>query len=119
MSKVPIYDLRAKRHELDGSSKGLIYLSKIALGAMVGVPFAILSIELGVHVTVAYLMLVKMVYYARHPDRSIEWDAYCDWAVDCVLSLAWYAVLCLWAGEYAVPIAFTVVFVALYPFSCE
>lgn len=119
MSKVPIWDIRTRRHELDGASKGVIYLSKVGLGAMVGVPFALLDVSIGLVATVAFAALTKSVYYIRHPDRPIEWDVIPDWCCDMALYLGWFVFACLYYHEYTPASWIVVAFLVSYPWSCE
>ncbi|MDO8632053.1 MAG: hypothetical protein Q7R41_16340 [Phycisphaerales bacterium] len=119
MSTSPKFSLWEKRHEMNGARKGTIYLAKIGLGAAVSVPFALLSVPLGVFVSVAFLTMTKAVYYLRYPARPLQWDIFPDWLCDMALTLGWYAALSVWADEPRIAAWIFGAWLISYPFSCE
>jgi hypothetical protein len=122
MSRHAIWSLNATRSELGKSTKGQIYLSKIAIGAVVA--FALWLVSLGMMSTVliasaAVFITSKVSYYLATGDWPDGWDCIADWITDGILHFAWYVAWQGIGGDWGLIVGTTILFVVCYPFSCE
>jgi hypothetical protein len=125
VSKEAIFDLRTKRHEYNGASKGFIYLTKIGIGCVAPLAGWLVSLLHPVPMTwiigVSFvsLALSKIVYYVRHPDRPLGWDDPLDWVCDTCLHFAWLGIWSALAGDLTLLWWLYLGWALTYPWSSE
>lgn len=119
VTQKPIFSLLATRHELGRSSKGLIYVSKIVIGA---VCWALLVFPYGTNVrhiltaATAIFITSKVCWYVNTGERPEHlWESLADWVCDWTLHCAWLLFFLSWP-ERAV---FVGAWLATYPWSGE
>lgn len=122
MSMTPIFSLAAPRSELGHSTKGQIYLSKIAIGAVVAFLLWLTSMgnaDVVFMASVAAFITSKVCYYVNTKDWPNSLDTIADWLCDGMLWFGWLFAMHLYFHEWK-PAAFMFgVWLFSYPFSCE
>ena len=118
MSQRAIWSLNATRSELDGATKGQIYLAKIGIGFAVAVPlwFAHMGNLSAVLVSTLAVFITSKVCYYLNKNESPDRYSVCDWITDGVLHCAWYLPLC---GSWKVAMGMLVAFGLTYAWSSE
>jgi hypothetical protein len=122
VSHIPIWSLNARRNELGRSTKGQIYLSKIAIGLAVAALLWLVALG-DMHTVLigagAVFLTSKVSYYLASGDWPDGWDAIADWVCDGALHFAWYGLWQAMFGDVRTGSLLFAAWLCSYPWSCE
>lgn len=123
VTRKPIFNLLAPRHELGHATKLTIYLSKALTGAVV---WALLVFPLGTNLralvtaSLAVYVTTKVCYYVNTKQRPTRWwETLADWCCDGVLHMGWYGCWALFNGHERTAALMFGLWLATYPWSAE
>ncbi len=122
MSTTPIWSLAAKRNELGHATKGQIYLSKIAIGAVVAAVLWLVSLGNGdviVWASAAAFVTSKVCYFVNTHAWPDSWDTVPDWICDGVLWFGWLFAVHLYHAEWRAAGLMFGLWLLSYPWSAE
>lgn len=120
--KKPIFSLFAVRNELGHSTKGQIYISKIAIGAVVAGLIWLLyggSSYMVWHLSLCAFVASKVCYYVNNKTWPEGWSVIADWLCDAMLMFGWSFIIHLRYSEWRSAAIMFGIWLFTYPWSSE